>query len=190
MKNIIIIAAVILVSGILLIRPYNKLVTKDEGVKNAWAKVQTQYQRRADLFLNQMEVVKGAAKNEKEILEGVTKARAGITEAQEKMKTASTPQELDNYMNDARQAAMNFKIQVEAYPTVRSTEAFLNFQAEIAGTENRVSVVRNDYNDVVQDFNTTVRKFPTNIFASIFGMSVKPLFEAESSSQKAPKISF
>ena len=190
MKKIFIVIGVLIVLAFLTVRPYNNLVAKDENVKNACAKIQTQYQRRADLFLNQMEIVKGAAKNEKEILEGVTKARAGIIDAQEKMQTASTPQELDNYMNQAKQAAMNFKIQVEAYPNIRSTDAFLNFQAEVAGTENRVSVARNDYNDVVQDYNTTVRMFPNNIFSKFFGMNVKPMFEAELSSQSAPKISF
>lgn len=190
MKKLLIAIVAIVVLGLMFKNYYNNLITQDENVKNAWSKVQTQYQRRTDLFLNLMETVKGAAKNEKGILEAVTKARAGITEAQENMKGASTPQQLDNYMRDAQQAAMNFKIQVEAYPTIRSTEAFLNFQSEIAGTENRVSVARNDYNDVVQTYNTYIRKFPTNLFASIFGMQAKQPFEADPASQKAPKVNF
>lgn len=169
---------------------YNGLVTKDEEVKKWFAKIQTQYQRRADVFKNAVETVKGAAQNEKDILLGVTKARAGIDEAKAGMEKATTPADLEKYYKQAEQAAMNFKIQIEAYPNIRSTEAFIKFQDEITGTENQVAVARNDYNTAVQDFNTHVRKFPMNLLSGIFGMSAKPSFEAEKGTEKAPDVKF
>lgn len=179
--------------GLLLvwgISSYNGLISKDEEIKKWFAKVQAQYQRRADVFKNAVETVKGAAANEKEILLGVTKARAGISDVQEKMKTAQTPAELDGYLKQAQQAAMSLKIQIEAYPTIRSTDAFLRFQDEISGTENRVTVARNDYNDAVQQYNTAVRRFPTNIIAGFMNLKTRESFEAEKGAEKSPDVKF
>jgi len=187
---LLIIVGILLLVGSWLGGKYNKLVTADEDVKKAWSGVQTQYQRRADVISSQVDVVRGAASNEKEILLGVTKARAGITEAKEGMGQANSPAELDKYLAQAQSAALNLKIQIEAYPQIRSTEAFLKLQDEVSGTENRISVVRDDYNAVVTDFNKKVRTFPGNIFANIFGFEQKEQFESQAGSDKRPDISF
>ena len=189
-KGFLIFLGILVVIAVMLWSSYNGLVAKDEEVNKWWAKVQTQYQRRADVFKNAVETVKGAASNEKEILLGVTKARAGIDDAKEKMKTAQTPAELNGYMKQAEQAAFNLRFQMEAYPNIKSTEAFTNFQKEISGTENRIAVARNDYNDAVQVFNTSVRRFPTNIMASIFGMKKRDSFEADKGTENAPDVKF
>jgi LemA protein len=164
------------------------LVNAEENINTEWAKVQNQYKRRAEVFMNLAETVKGAAANEKGILAAVTNARAGISEAQAKMGTATTPAELDKQLQTVQTAATNFKIQVEAYPAVRSTEAFLNLQTEIAGTENRVSKAREDYISLVNPYNKMVRNFPNNIFANMFGFKVKENFKAKDSEQDAQKI--
>ena len=187
---LLIIVGILLLVGSWLGGKYNKLVTADEDVKKAWSGVQTQYQRRADVISSQVDVVRGAASNEKEILLGVTKARAGITEAKEGMGQANSPAELDKYLAQAQSAALNLKIQIEAYPQIRSTEAFLKLQDEVSGTENRISVVRDDYNAVVTDFNKKVRTFPGNIFANIVGFEQKEQFESQAGSDKRPDISF
>lgn len=169
---------------------YNGLIGKDEEIKKWWSKVQTQYQRRADVYKNAVETVKGAAANEKEILLGVTKARAGIDESQQKMASAQTPAELDAALRQAQQAAMSLKVQIEAYPTIRSTDAFTKFQDEVSGTENRISVARNDYNEAVQVYNTKIRRFPTSIFANMMGLKTRESFEADKGAEKAPDVKF
>lgn len=187
---LLIIVGLLLLVGSWLGGKYNGLVRSDEDVKKAWSGVQTQYQRRADVIGSQVDVVRGAANNEKDILIGVTKARAGITEAKEGMGQASSPAELDKYLAQAQGAALNLKIQIEAYPQIRSTEAFLKLQDEVSGTENRISVVRDDYNAVVTDYNKKVRTFPGNIFAGMFGFGQKEQFESQPGSDKRPDISF
>jgi LemA protein len=164
------------------------LVNADEDIKTKWAEVQNQYKRRAEVFMNLAETVKGAAANEKGILTAVTNARAGISEAQSKMGSATTPAELDKQLQAVQTAATTFKIQVEAYPAVRSTEAYLKLQDEISGTENRVSKVREDYIKMVNPYNKMVRNFPTNIFANVFGFGVKENFKAKDSEQDAQKV--
>ena len=135
-------------------------------------------------------MVKGAANNEKEILLGITKARSGIVDAQENMKNATTPAQLDQYLQQAQQAALSIKVQIEAYPTIGSTQAFLKFQDEISGTENRIATVRDDYNVVVTTFNKSVRTFPNNLFAGMFGFGIKEQFKSEVGADKRPDISF
>jgi len=169
---------------------YNSLVDLDTEVDKEWGNVQTQYQRRADVLLNLMETVKGAAANEKDILTAVTNARAGITEAKEAMTSAKTPEELNVLLQKVQANASSIRVTFEAYPTIRSTEAFLKFQDEIAGTENRISVVRERYNTVVGNYNKAVRKFPTVIFARLLGFAPKAFFEADKGSENAPKIKF
>jgi len=169
---------------------YNGLVDKQVEVEKEWGNVQTQYQRRADVLINLMETVKGAAANEKDILTAVTNARAGITEAKEAMKEAKSPAELNLLLQKVQASASSIKLTFEAYPTIRSTEAFLKFQDEIAGTENRISTVRERYNGVVGEYNKSTRKFPTVIFAKLFGFDAKEFFEADKGAEDAPKIKF
>lgn len=187
MKKIGIILAIVAVLVIWGVSKYNGLVKVDEDVKKGWSFVQTQYQRRADLYKSQVDVVKGAAKNEKDILIGVTRARAGIDDAKKGIDNAKTPAELDKYMAQAEQAALNLNIQIEAYPTITSTAAFIKFQDEISGTENRISTARDDYNNIVTVYNKQVRTVPTNLFANIFGFDVKEQFEAKEGTDDVPE---
>lgn len=186
MKKFGILIAIVAVLAIWGISKYNGLVKIDEDVKKGWSAVQTQYQRRADLYKSQVDVVKGAAQNEKDILIGVTRARAGIDDAKKGIDNAKTPAELDKYMAQAEQAALNLNIQIEAYPTITSNAAYIKFQDEISGTENRISTARDDYNAIVTKYNKQVRTVPTNLFASIFGFDVKEQFEAKEGTDEVP----
>jgi len=189
-KGTIILLAVV---GILLLwvfTSYNSLVKKDVAVATAWGDVQVQYQRRADVLKNAMETVKGAAANEKDILTAVTNARAGIDASKADMAKATTPAELDAALQKAQNAALSIKITVEAYPTIRSTDAFLKFQDEISGTENRVATTRSDYNAAVGAYNISTRTFPSVIVAKILGFAPKELFKAKESAQDAPEVKF
>ncbi len=184
---------VLVVLGIIFLggcSSYNGLVDKQVEVDKEWGNVQTQYQRRADVLINLMETVKGAAANEKDILTAVTNARAGITEAKEAMTSAKNPAELNVLLQKVQANASSIKLTFEAYPAIRSTEAFLKFQDEIAGTENRISTVRERYNEVVGSFNKSIRQFPTVIFAKLLDFDKREFFEADKGSETAPKIKF
>ncbi|MBS3913546.1 MAG: LemA family protein [Bacteroidetes bacterium] len=162
---------------------YNGLVSKDENVKQAFGNVQAAYQRRADLIPGLIRTVQEAAKNERGILEAVTKARAGIVDAKKDIENATTPQQIEA-ANQKINSALT--IAVEAYPQVRSTEAFLSFQGSLTETENIIYTKRGDYNLAVKELNVAVRKFPGNIFAGMFGFKVKDEFKAKEGSENAP----
>jgi LemA protein len=187
-KGLLIFLGILAVLVIWGISTQRGLVGLDENINNKWGDVQNQYQRRADVFMNQVEAVKGAAANEQGILTAVTNARGGIATAKAGMATSTTPAELETQLKAVQTAAMNFKVTVEAYPTIRSTEAFLKLQDEISGTENRISKVREDYNAVVRPFNTKVRSFPGSLLAGMFGFKDREYFKAEADAQKAKKI--
>ncbi len=162
---------------------YNGIIKQDETVKNAWGNVQTQYQRRADLIPGLIRTVQEAGKNERGILESVTKARAGITEAKDEISNAKTPADLDRANAKISSA---FTLAVEAYPQVRSTDAYLKLQDEMPGTENRIAEARSTYNNSVRAYNIAVRTFPGSIVAGFGGFTVKDEFKAEAGSEKAP----
>jgi LemA protein len=185
-KNIrlLIIAGVVAILGFWSCGSYNGLVKKDENVKQAWGNVQAAYQRRADLIPGLIRTVQEAAKNEKDILETVTKARAGIVDAKKDIENATTPAQLEA-ANQKINSALT--IAVEAYPQIRSTEAFLSFQASLEETENIIYTKRSDYNNTIKDYNVAARKFPGNIFAKIFGFEVKEEFKSKPGAEDAPK---
>lgn len=193
-KNLILLA----VGGLLLIcvfwsfSTYNSLVGQDEVVTTAWGNVQTQYQRRSDLIPNLVSVVKGYAKHEKETLDAVVSARARATQI-----TVSadglTPEKLQQYQQAQGQlsAALGKLLAVsENYPNLKANENFSELQAQLEGTENRISESRTRYNKAVQDYNITVRKFPGNIVAKMFGFAPKTKFEAAENAQNAPTVNF
>ena len=193
-KNLILLA----VGGLLLIcvfwsfSTYNSLVGQDEVVTTAWGNVQTQYQRRSDLIPNLVNVVKGYAKHEKETLEAVVSARARATQI-----TVSadglTPEKLQQYQQAQGQlsAALGKLLAVsENYPTLKANENFSELQAQLEGTENRISESRTRYNKAVQGYNISVRKFPRNIVAKMFGFAPKAKFEAAENTQNAPTVNF
>ena len=160
---------------------YNSLVTLDETVNNAWGNVQTAYQRRADLIPNLVATVKTYSDYEGDVLTEITKARASVG-------SATTPGELAAAGAELNSALARLLVVVENYPNLKANENYLSLQDELAGTENRVKVERDVYNRVVREFNTKVRRFPSNIIARMFGFDQRVYFEAEEGSETAPDV--
>lgn len=171
---------------------YNGMVKEDENVKNAWANVQSAYQRRSDLIPNLVETVKGEASFERGTLEAVTNARAKATSIQVD-PTKVTPEQMQQFQaaqGELSQALGRLLMVTENYPNLRANEGFRNLQYELAGTENRINTERNRFNEVVNVYNRKVRSFPANIFAGMFGFQVRPPFEADAGAQNAPRVNF
>lgn len=171
---------------------YNNMVSKDERVKEAWAGVQNQYQRRADLIPNLVNTVKGAADFEKSTLESVIEARAKATQTTISPDNL-TPENIQKFQaaQDGLSSALSrLLVTVERYPELKANQNFLELQAQLEGTENRITVARNDFNAAVRDYNSTVRSFPANIMAGIFGFETKTPFEATQAAQTAPTVQF
>jgi len=191
-KTLWIIIAVVLVLFFWVRGVYNSLVTQDESVKTAWSQVENQYQRRLDLIPNLVNTVKGYASHERETLEGVINARANAT------KTTIDPSNLNEETMKQFQAAQGelsnalsrLMVVVERYPDLKANQNFLELQAQLEGTENRISVERKRFNETAQSYNTNIRSFPTNILAGIFGFQSKAYFAAESGAEKAPTVEF
>jgi LemA protein len=169
---------------------YNGLVSTDEGVKNKWGNVQSEYQRRADLIPNIVEAVKGEANFEKSVLEGVINARASATKTtiDASNLTPEKIKEVAAVQGQFGQAIGRLLSVSEQYPNLKSNAAFSELRSQLEGTENRIKVARNEYNASVKDYNVSVRSFPASIFASIFGFAQKGVFEAEKGSEKAPSL--
>ena len=176
---------------------YNGMVDADQAVQKQWGQVENQYQRRADLIPNLVNTVKGYAAHESSTLQNVTDARAGLTKAYNDAQ-AITPEQAQANIEAYQQAQSNLKgaldIYVnavrEAYPDLKANEDFLNLQAQLEGTENRVSTERQRYNEAVEVYNRKVLRFPGNIFAKLFGFDSKEMFKAEEGAQRAPKVEF
>ena len=171
---------------------YNGLVADQESVETAWAQVENVYQRRADLIPNLVETVKGYAKHEQETLEGVIEARANATKVTID-PTNMTPEDLQKYQaaqGDVTNALSRLIAVAENYPDLKANQNFLELQSQLEGTENRIAVERNKFNEVARQYNTKRRTFPTNIIAGIFGFSDKPYFQAQEGADKAPKVDF
>jgi LemA protein len=171
---------------------YNGLVQQDETVKNAWNKVQSDYQRRADLIPNLVRTVQGEANFERGTLNDVINARARATSMQVSPDNL-TPENIERFQQAQAQLSGSLSrllVTVEQYPNLRANDAFRNLQSQLEGTENRIKVSRNDFNDAVQTYNTQVRRFPTNIFAGMFGFHPRAGFQADPGSQNAPRVEF
>jgi LemA protein len=174
---------------------YNKFQTQDEQVKAAWSEVVNQYQRRADLIPNLVETVKGFAQQERDVLLGVTEARSKVGSIQATPELINDPQAFQQFQAAQGQltsALSRLMVVVEMYPELKSDQNFRDLQAQLEGTENRITVARNRYIATVQDYNVTVRSFPSNVTAMIFGYKTKPNFtvENESAISKPPPVSF
>lgn len=191
-KSLIAIVAIIVVLGIYAVSSYNSLVTSEEGVKEALANVNTQYQRRMDLITNLVETVKGYAKHESETLQKVIAERSKATQATINIENAdeNSLKEFQNAQGEISQALGRLMVVAEQYPELKADQSFLNLQEQLEGTENRISVERRKYNEIVKDYNITVRRFPKSIMASIFCFDKFPSFTAEEGAEKAPKVSF
>lgn len=171
---------------------YNGLIAKDEAVATAWGNIQSQYQRRADLIPNLVSTVKGYAKHESETLENVMAARAKATQVTINSDNL-TPEKLKQYQaaqGELSQALGRLMAVSENYPNLKANENFSELQAQLEGTENRINESRQIYNSAVQTYNVSVRRFPANIVAGMFGFDKKNQFEAEAGAEKAPKVEF
>ncbi|MDE7161042.1 MAG: LemA family protein [Muribaculaceae bacterium] len=174
---------------------YNSLVEKQQGVEQAWAQVENQYQRRADLIPNLVNTVKGYAAHESSTLEAVTNARAGLSKAYNEANAVEDPAANVQQYLDAQQklkGALDIYVNAvrEAYPDLKANTNFMNLQTQLEGTENRIATERRRYTEAVQSYNTAIKKFPTNIYAGWFGFSEKQQFKAEAGAEKAPKVEF
>lgn len=190
-----VIALLLLATSLLSGCGYNRLQQLDEGVKASWSEVVNQYQRRSDLIPNLVNVVKGAAIQEQQVLIGVTEARAKAGSIQLTPELINDPQAFAKFQaaqGQLTQALKSLFAVTEAYPDLKSNENFRDLQAQIEGTENRITVARNRYIQSVQEFNTNVRQFPTNLTAKMFDFEVKPNFTVQNEAEisTAPKVDF
>lgn len=191
-KTTLIVVVVLLLLGMYGCSTYNGLVSKDETVNSAWANVQSAYQRRADLIPNLVNTVKGAADFEKSTLTAVIEARAKATSIQLKPEQL-TPENLQKFQAAQEQLSGSLArllVSVEQYPQLKANQNFLELQAQLEGTENRIKVERDRFNEVVKDYNQSVRTFPANVFAGMFGFAAKGYFEASQAAQTAPTVKF
>ncbi|MFN8353385.1 MAG: LemA family protein [Spirosomataceae bacterium] len=191
-KSTIILLVVLGVFGMYGCSTYNGLATQNQEVEAAWAKVQTQYQRRLDLIPNLVNTVQGAANFEKSTLTAVIEARSKATSIQLKADDI-TPENMAKFQEAQSQlsgALSRLMAVAENYPQLKATQNFSELQAQLEGTENRIAVERNNFNDIVKAFNQRVVTFPTNLLAGMFGFSKKGFFEADAAAQKAPTVKF
>ena len=191
-KSTIIIIAVIGVAVVWAIMGYNGVVKADEAVSTAWSNVENQYQRRADLIPNLVNTVKGYAAHEKETLDAVVSARTRATQVTVNADDL-TPEKLQEFQKAQGEvgAALGRLLAItESYPDLKANQNFLELQAQLEGTENRISVERRNFNEVAKSYNTSLRTFPKNILAGMFGFEKRPYFEAQEGADKAPEVKF
>jgi len=189
--SIVIILFVILIAS-WASRIYNNLVSKEEAVNQQWANVENVYQRRSDLIPNLVATVKGVANFEQSTLTAVIEARAKATQVTVDPKNL-TPESLQKFQeaqNGVSSALGRLMVVVEKYPELKATQNFSELQAQLEGTENRITVERRTFNESAQAYNTYLRKFPASIFAGMFGFQKKAYFEADAGAEKAPKVEF
>lgn len=171
---------------------YNDMVGLDESVKSAWSQVENQYQRRFDLIPNLVETVKGYATHERETLENVTKARASVGKPVINLD-GTDPAELQKYMasqGELSNALSRLLVVAERYPALEASESFKELQAQLEGTENRISVERKRFNDAAKMYNEHIRRFPANLLAGMFGFEARPYFQASGGAASAPAVDF
>ena len=189
-------AVVLLAVGMLVvwgISSYNNMVSLDQAVIQQWAQVENQYQRRADLIPNLVSTVKGYADFEKEVLTKVTEARARVSQFNITPELLNDPQAFAKFQSlqgELSGALSRLLVTVENYPQLKANENFLQLQAQLEGTENRISVERKKFNEVVQQYNTTIKRFPASMMAGIFGFGEKQYFKAIQGADTPPKVEF
>ena len=177
------IIAIVVIALVMIVPTYNRLAGSRENVKQAYAQVQNVVQRRADLIPNLVNTVKGYTEHESETLKEVTKARAGI-------QNAENPEELARANEQLTRAIGDINVAVEAYPELKADKQFVQLMDELAGSENRISTERKNYNEAVQSYNTDIKKFPTNLIAKFTGYDEAQYFKADASAQDAPEVNF
>ncbi len=172
---------------------YNSMVKSDEGINGAWSQVENQYQRRFDLIPNLVSTVKGYAEHEKEVLEQVADARARVGSVQATKEVVNDPQLFQKFQQaqSGLSSALSRLLAVsENYPNLKADEGFLQLQAQLEGTENRIAVERKRFNEIVQDYNTRIRTFPSSFIAGMFGFGQKQYFKSDTGAEKVPKVEF
>ena len=172
---------------------YNNLVTLNETVNQSWSQVENQYQRRADLIPNLVNTIKGYANFERGVLTDVTNARAKVGQMNVSSDVLNNPQAFQKFQsaqNELSGALSRLLVTVENYPDLKANENFLQLQAQLEGTENRISVERRRFNETVQSYNTNIKLFPNSIFANIFGFREKQYFQATTGAETPPKVEF
>ncbi|HDR1285881.1 LemA family protein [Pasteurella multocida] len=192
MKKWIVLIIVAIVAGFTLMGSYNGLVKAEEEIESVWANVESSYQRRADLIPNLVNTVKGQADFEKNTLTQVIEARAKAT--QTKIDSANLSEEqlakFQQNQNEVSSALSRLLVTVEQYPTLKANEGFMNLQAQLEGTENRINVARNKFNEAARGYNQKVRQFPTKLVAILFGFKEKPYFKSAEGAETAPVVNF
>lgn len=187
------VALAVLVVGLWAVGAYNGIVGKSEAVKTAWAQVENQYQRRADLVPNLVEVVKGSSKFEKETLTAVVEARAKVgqvTLGKGVLEDPAAFKKFEEAQGGLSSALSRLMVVVEKYPELKSTQGFRDLQVQLEGTENRVTVARMDFNNSAQDYNTAIKRFPGSLVAGFGHFSERPYFQAAPEAAKAPVVKF
>ncbi len=187
---VLVILAIMVIWGI---SAYNNLVTLNEAVNQSWSQVENQYQRRADLIPNLVNTVKGYANFERGVLTDVTEARAKVSQMNVTPEVLNNPQAFQRFQEAQGQlsgALSRLLVTVENYPDLKANENFLQLQAQLEGTENRISVERRRFNETVQTYNTTIKRFPNTIFASVFGFGQKQYFQSTAGAETPPKVEF
>lgn len=191
-KMILIILAIVLVLIIAVANIYNKMVKKDETTINAWAQVESVYQRRADLIPNLVKTVQGAADFEKGTLESVIEARSQATSV--KVDPENLTQEslaaFQKAQDNLSGSLNRLMVVVERYPELKANQNFQELQSQLEGTENRINVERQKFNETIRDYNSYIRKFPARMFTGMFGFQTKAYFQAEEGAEKAPDVEF
>ena len=190
--SLIIVTAVVAIAILWLVNSYNRMVAAQEAVTTEWANVESQYQRRADLIPNLVNTVKGYAAHESETLQGVIEARSKATQVSVNAEdlTEANIQKFQAAQGELQQALGRLLMLTENYPDLKANENFRDLQAQLEGTENRITVERQKFNETAKAYNTNIRKFPNNIFAGMFGFEKKAYFEAQQGAEKAPEVKF
>ena len=192
LKTILIIVGIVVVLGAICVAPYNNMVQKDEECSKAWANVENAYQRRMDLIPNLVKTVQGAADYEKGTLEAVIEARSKATSVQVDPSnlTEESIAKFQAAQDQLSSALSRLLVVVERYPELKANQNFLELQSQLEGTENRISVARDKYNETVNGYNSYIRRFPNNIVAGLFNFDKKGYFKAAEGADKAPDVEF
>ncbi|MCB9361548.1 MAG: LemA family protein [Flavobacteriales bacterium] len=187
-----VVALIIVIAISSIVGSYNSMVTMDEAVSGQWSQVENVYQRRADLIPNLVNTVKGYAAHEKETLEGVIEARSKATQTtiDPSKLNAESIKQFAAAQDGLSSALSKLMVVVERYPDLKANQNFLELQAQLEGTENRISVERKKFNETAKEYNTFIRKFPKNIWAGMFGFEKRDYFESQEGADKAPEVQF
>ena len=185
-----VIGGVVLLLIMIVAVSYNSMVASRESVNTAWSKVESQYQRRSDLIPNLVNTVKGAANFEQETLTKVVEARAKATQIKVDANNPDDIAKFQQAQSEVSSSLSRLLAVAENYPQLKATENFKDLQSQLEGTENRITVARNDFNDAARSYNTKIKSFPANLLAGMFGFKEWPYFEADADAKKAPSVNF